>query len=422
MLRHSRLLSRLRPRSVALGLSVLLLAGVLAVAGAQSPPVASGTAALAHVATLSQQIGPRPAGSPAYIRATEYVTEQFQRLGYRVEPQAFPFQFFDEPYLPILTVVAPVDLVLHPATMIYSTATPEDGVEAELVDVGLGREEDLRGKRLDGKVAFAGRGQIRFSEKASSAAAAGASAIIIFNNQPGPAQTGTLLTPSRIPVVMIPYGEGLRLGAWLAAGPVRVHLVIRTVTERRSSANVIAVKPGTSSPQEVVVVGAHLDTVPPSPGANDNASGVAAVLEVARLLAEVPTARTIHFVAFGAEELGLIGSSYYVANRTLAVTGMVNLDMVGHGSQVLISNSAGTGSLLDVAERVAGRLALPVRRLRLGSSDHESFERGGVPVVFIHTGDDDVIHTPQDVYARIDPNLLAQAAALAAALIVEIAR
>src|SRR5439155_1318131 len=81
------------------------------------------------------------------------------------------------------------------------------------------------------------------------------------------------------------------------------------------------------------------DSVPLSPGANDNASGVATVLEVARLLAEVPTARSIHFVAFGAEELGLVGSGYYVATRTLSVRGMVNLDMVGHGAQLLVSNS-----------------------------------------------------------------------------------
>src|SRR2546428_13793350 len=102
-------------------MSVLLLAGVLAVAGAQSPPLASGTAALAHVPTLSQQIGPRPAGSPAYIRAPEYVTEQFQRLGYRVEPQAVPFRFVDEPHPAILTVVAPVHLGRHPAPITDST-------------------------------------------------------------------------------------------------------------------------------------------------------------------------------------------------------------------------------------------------------------------------------------------------------------
>ena len=423
MSRPSRASGRLLSRSTVLGLRAVLLAAVLAVsAGAQSPPAASGPAAFAHVTALSQQIGSRPAGSPAFAHATEYVTEQFQRLGYRVETQTFPFQFFDETEPPELMMLTPLEVSLHPATMLYSTPTPKDGVEAELADVGLGREEDLRGKRLDGKVALAQRGQIRFAQKASFAAAAGASAIIIINNQPGPAQTGTLLEPSRIPVVMVSYEEGLRLGAWLAAGPVRVRLVVQTMTEQRTSVNVIGIKPGTTAPAEVVVVGAHLDSVPLSPGANDNASGVATVLEVARLMAEVPTARSIHFVAFGAEELGLVGSGYYVATRTLAVRGMVNLDMVGHGGQLLVSNSAGRGELLGVAEQAAGRLGIRVQRMSFGSSDHESFERAGIPVVFIHTGDDNAYHTPQDVSSRIDPQLLAQAASLAAAVVLDIAR
>src|SRR5439155_58394 len=175
--------------STVLGVRAVLLAAVLAVsAGAQSPPAASGPAAFAHVTALSQQIGSRPAGSPAFAHATEYVTEQFQRLGYRVETQTYPFQFFDETEPPELMML--------------------------------------------------------------------------------------------IPVVMVSYEEGLRLGAWLAAGPVRVRLVVQTVTEQRTSVNVIGIKPGTTAPAEVVVVGAHLDSVPLSPGANDNASGVATVLEV----------------------------------------------------------------------------------------------------------------------------------------------
>lgn len=423
MYRLSQVSPRVQRGWTVLALSAVLLSALLAAAAvAQSPPAGSGTAAFAHVGVLSQQIGSRPAGSAAYARAAEYVTDQFQRLGYRVESQAFPFQYFDETTPPELRVLTPLEVSLHPATMLYSTPTPKEGVEAELADVGLGREEDVHGKRLDGKIALAGRGEIRFSQKASYAAAAGASAIIIINNQPGPAQTGTLLEPSRIPVVMVSHDEGLRLGAWLAAGPVRVRLVVRSVTEQRTSVNVIGIKPGTTAPAEAVVVGAHLDSVPISPGANDNASGVATVLEVARLLAEVPTARTIHFVAFGAEELGLIGSGHYVATRTLAVRAMVNLDMVGHGPQLLVANSAGRGELLDAAERVAARLGIKVERMRFGSSDHESFERAGIPVVFIHTGDDNVYHTPLDVAARLDPRLLGQAASLAAAVVLEVAR
>ena len=423
MYRSNPVFERVLSRWTVRAFGAVVASIVLAMAAvAQSPPPASGTAAFAHVGVLSQQIGSRPAGSEGYMRATEYVTEQFQRLGYRVESQPFPFQYFDETAPPELRVLTPLEASLHPATMLYSNPTPKEGVEAELADVGLGREEDLRGKRLDGRVALAGRGEIRFSLKASNAAAAGASAIIIINNQPGPAQTGTLVEPSRIPVVMVSHDEGIRLGAWLAAGPVRVRLIVRTVTEQRTSVNVIGIKPGTTAPAEVVVVGAHLDSVPISPGANDNASGVATVLEVARILAEVPTARTVHFVAFGAEELGLIGSRHYVATRTLSVRGMVNLDMVGHGPQLLVANSAGAGELLDVAERVAGRIGIKVERMSFGSSDHESFESARIPVVFIHTGDDGVYHTPQDVASRLDPQLLGQAATLAAAVVLEIAR
>src|SRR5207247_9464392 len=100
-------------------------------------------------------------GSPAFAHATEYVTEQFQRLGYRVETQTFPFQFFDETEPPELMMLTPLEVSLHPATMLYSRPTPKDGVEAELADEVLRREEDARGKRLDGKVALGQRRQAR---------------------------------------------------------------------------------------------------------------------------------------------------------------------------------------------------------------------------------------------------------------------
>src|SRR5207253_5689152 len=116
--RPSRVSGRFLSRSTALGLRAVLLAAVLAVsAGAQSPPAASGPAAFAHVTALSQQIGSRPAGSPAFVHATEYVTEQFQRLGYRVETQTFPFQFFDETEPPELMMLTPLEVSLHPATI-----------------------------------------------------------------------------------------------------------------------------------------------------------------------------------------------------------------------------------------------------------------------------------------------------------------
>jgi len=394
---------------------------LLAVAGpapAQDLSEASPAAAYAHVLALSQEIGPRPAGTPADARAAEYIAGQLRQLGYAVARQAFPFRFFEEVQPPSLTVVAPAAERLNPVTMAYSASTPEGGIEAEVVAAGLGREEDLRGRRLDGRVALVQRGEIRFTDKVAYAAAAGAAAVIIYNHQPGAPQTGTLLEPSRIPAVMIPLDEGRQL----ADGPVRVRLVVRTATGERTSTNVIGIKRGTRAPEEIVVVGGHRDSVQVSPGANDNASGIAALLEAARLLASTPAARTIHVVAFGAEELGLVGSRAYAQHPPGKIAGMINVDMVGRGS-LQVGNSNGDPRLLMVAEEVARHLGIRVARFRLGpgGSDHVAFEEIGVPTVFLHTGDDPAIHTPHDAAGRVDPALLAQAAAIAAGVALRVA-
>lgn len=399
---------------------VLVLA---ALASAQTLPQASGSAALAHVRALSQEIGARAAGTPADARGVEYMAGVLRQLGYAVETQPFPFRFFEEVQPPVLTVVAPQAEKLNPLTMEYSGSTPEGGVEAEVVAAGLGREEDFRGRRLDGKVALIERGEIFFSAKAANAANAGAAAVIIFNNQPGAPQIGTLQNPAPVPVVMVSQDEGRAVARLATAGPVRVRLVVRTATGQRTSHNVIGIKRGTRAPGEIVVVGGHRDSVHVSPGANDNASGIAATLEAARLLAGVPTERTIHFIGFGAEELGLVGSRFYVQNPPGTIVGMVNMDMVGRG-QLSVGNSNDNVQLVDLAEQVARRLGIEVRRFRLrgqGGSDHASFERIGVPTVFIHTGDDAVIHTPNDAVDRIDPALLAQAATLAAHVVLQLA-
>lgn len=402
---------------------IILVILVASAALAQTLPPASGTAALEHISVLSQGIGPRVAGTPSDERAAEYVASQLRRLGYTVERQPFQFRVFEEVQPPLLTILSPAATTLSPVTLEYSASTPDGGVEAELGAAGLGRDEDLRGRRLDGKVVLVERGQIRFAEKAANAAASGAVAVIVYNNQPGPAQAGTLVDPSRIPAVMISQEEGQRLVQVLNAGTVRVRLVVATVVGQRTSQNIIGIKMGTRSPREIVVVGGHADAVRPSPGANDNASGVAAMLEAARLLAATPTARTIHFVAFGAEELGLFGSRFYVEHPPGTVVGMVNMDMVGRGNGLMIGNSGNETSLLEVAERVARRLGIRVSRFRLrdAGSDYYSFEQAGIPVVFLHTGDDEAIHTPNDVIGRINPELLGQAAALAAGVALEVA-
>lgn len=402
---------------------VLLLLVAARAPAAPSLPAASQPAVLEHLRMLSETIGPRGAGSAGDQRAIEYVARVLTELGYRVERQPFPFHYFEEIQAPQLTVAGAGGERITAVSMLYSTSTPEAGIEAELVPVGLGRPGDFEGRAVQGRIALVERGEIFFSAKVANAAAAGAMAVVIYNNQPGAPAVGTLGGPSRIPAVAISREDGEALLRRLGAGPVRARLVVRTLSEQRTSHNVIGIKPGASLPDEVVVVGGHRDSVPNSPGANDNASGIAATLEAARLLAQVRTARTIHFVAFGAEEIGLIGSRYYAQNPPGRMVGMVNMDMVGRGA-LQIGNSSTDTRLVDLAERVAERLGLRVTRFRLrgsSSSDHAPFEAAGVPALFIHTGDDPAIHTPGDTADRVDAALMAQAAALAAHVALETA-
>ena len=99
------------------------------------------------------------------------------------------------------------------------------------------------------------------------------------------------------------------------------------------SENLIASLPGTATPDQTFVIGAHFDSVPGSPGADDNASGVAGLLETARVLAGNPFQSTIEFVAFGLEEVGLLGSTQFAQAASGAgrdLIGMIAFDMIGY--------------------------------------------------------------------------------------------
>jgi Zn-dependent M28 family amino/carboxypeptidase len=158
------------------------------------------------------------------------------------------------------------------------------------------------------------------------------------------------------------------------------------------TANVVAEPPGFRADRPHLLVGAHLDTVPQAPGAEDNASGVAVLVELARLASAAPPPLPVVFVAFGAEEprgpgdaRHHYGSRAYVAAlpsaRRAALAGMVSLDRVGTGGHVRVCT--GGRSPATVQRRLvaaAQRLDVPARRCENRASDHWSFEKAGLTV------------------------------------------
>ena len=399
-------------------LSVALVAGA-GLLLAQETPAVSGQAAYAHVIALAGHIGARPAGSEQDRRAAEYIASQFRAFGYPVERQEFRVPYFEVRRV-LLEVLSPERLALSPQVLIYSPSTPPGGVEGLLIDVGLGRPEDYRGKDVRGHIAFVQRGVLFFSEKARNAAQNGARAIVVYNDRPGIIQ-GTLVGGSPIPAVTISQEEGQRLLGMLSRGPVRARLLVDTLQEERPTSNVVARKPGREQPRRVVVVGAHYDSVPVAPGANDNASGVAVVLEVSRVLVNRSFPYTLAFVAFGAEELGLLGSQHYVRVAGQDVVAMINVDVVGQGDRLLAFNIAGRGPLLDLADRLARERGISLRVGRSAESDHVSFEQAGIPAIFLTRPEITSIHTPEDVPASVSPQALEETAKFVVALVEELA-
>jgi aminopeptidase YwaD len=404
--------------------AVLLLALVLALVGAaagwaQTAP--SGASAFNHVQHLAGVIGPRVAGTPADRQAAEYMATQFRQYGYAVEFHTFQFPFFEVRQVQ-MQVAGAQPRTIQAEALLLTAATPAAGIEAEVVSVGLGRPEDFEGRRVTGAIALAERGGLTFREKMVNAASRGAVAIIVYNNQPG-IVPGTLQQRAEIPAVTVSQDDGRQLVDAAQAGSLRIRLMVDVVNETRSTANVVATKRGTTRPNEIIVIGGHFDSVPRSPGANDNASGVATLMEAARVLASVPTARTIQFVPFSGEELGLFGSAAFANDRRQGVVAMINLDMVGWGERLMVGNSPGRdGAAVDTALQVAQRLGIEVNRFRAGGSDHVSFERHGIPAVFVHRGIDPSYHRPTDVPANVDPKHLEEAARLLVALIQDLSQ
>jgi hypothetical protein len=162
-----------------------------------------------------------------------------------------------------------------------------------------------------------------------------------------------------------------------------------------------------------LVVGGHMDSVRRSPGANDNASGVAVVLEMARISADREPARLVRFVAFGAEEYGTNGqhhngSQVYV-NRLgrdgrKRLAGMVSIDMIGQGRPLL---AATTGMAPEVVARtVHNKMRDKVAMSYLitcDCSDNGPFERAGIPAVFLWSGSEPNHHEPTDTVANLNP-------------------
>ena len=282
---------------------------------------------------LTDEIGGRVTGTPGYDRALQWGIDAFRRAGVdSVKLETYPLKLKWAPVSASASVVAPVQFPLSVVSfgLAPSTAGP---LTAPLVDGGMGTKAEIEklGPSAKGAIVLVRSVAMKsfddlFAEylaapaMMNAAAAQGAAAILFLSTRPRDLMyrhtiTWGDLTP--IPMAQVAREDGLRLGRLLEAkgnGQVRVTLDVRnSIGGPWQAANVVAEIRGSEKPDEIVLLGAHLDSWDLGTGALDNGVNCALVTEVARAIAAGPRPRrTVRFVLFTSEEIGLLGSLGYV--------------------------------------------------------------------------------------------------------------
>jgi Zn-dependent M28 family amino/carboxypeptidase len=346
--------------------------------------------------------GNRALGTPGYDASVEYVARTLRDAGYTVETPEFSARSFSAQEVRLT-----VDGTLVGTTVLgFSPATPAGGVNAPLAvlvqDETSGCEAaDFAGVPA-GAVVLVRRGTCPFAVKSTNAAAARAAAVLVANNLDGSLDQATLGdVTGALPTAGVSKADGDALAGRSGAA---VNLVLATAVEERRSRNVLA-QTTTGSPDNVVMAGAHLDSVPEGPGINDNGSGTAALVETAVRLGGAPAVpNAVRFAFWGAEEQGLIGSTAYVGSLSDAdrqkIALYLNLDMVGSPNAAYLaydgddSDGVGAGPGPEGSATVERVLLEQLAATGVtgegtdfdGRSDYGPFIEAGVPSGGLFTG------------------------------------
>jgi Zn-dependent M28 family amino/carboxypeptidase len=375
--------------------------------------------------------GTRAAGTVGYARSVEYVVEELEDAGYEVtlDPVEITFNF-----PAVLRQLTPVEAEYETGVF---TGSGSGEVEGQVIPIDISLETGVDAVSTSGcepedfapfdwsgpaDIALVQRGTCFFGTKAFYAEQAGAEAVIVFNQGNAPDRVELIVADATsvdepipgapgpvthgIPVVGASFADGLALAEEGSTAYVNV-----LPAETRTDHNVIAELPG-RNPDNVVMAGAHLDSVTEGPGINDNGSGSAALLETALMMADVDPVNSLRFAWWAAEEQGLVGSADYVAGLAQEeldrIALYMNYDMVGSPNYIFMVYDSDQSTFEAPVEIPEGSIAIedlyesyytavgePYDDTEFsGRSDYEAFILAGIPSGGLFTGAE-VIKTEQ---------------------------
>src|SRR5271168_2656699 len=438
-------------------LSVALASSAGAITASAAPPLESlavtasslgqkaldDPAAYGFVASLTTEIGQRLAGTAAHQRAVAWAEARLKAAGFdnvHSEPFTLPAWIRGAESAEI---VGPVPQHLAITALGGSVATDPNGIEAEIA-VFHTYDELLAAApgSLNGKIAVVTQHMVRTQDGSgygaanpirragpSEAARRGAVAYLLRSlgtDSHRLPHTGALNYDDgapRIPAAALAIPDAEQLERLTALGPVRVRLLLTpVVADNAPSWNVVGEIKGRERPDEIVLIGGHLDSWDLGTGATDDGAGIAIVFGAARLIAGLPRrpSRTIRVVLFGAEEMDFSGAAYAKAHD--GETGkIVMAGEADFGARTVYSVQLPPGAAGSDFGRMLGRIIAPLganvdRRPPLfGGEDIRGLQQAGVPVVSLRQdGLDyfDTHHTADDTLDKIDPKELNQAGAV----------
>jgi aminopeptidase YwaD len=349
-----------------------------------------------NLEVLCDDFGSRFSGTPEERMAADFIADQFRSYGLEsVRLESYPYAGWSRGQA-TLRVVAPFEKEIDCISLPYC---PAGRWESEMTDVGMGTPADFErlGASIPSTLVVAssrsphGFGRwIHRKEKFDRAVLAGADAFIFVSETGGLGpETGSLQNDRAAPIpgISIRYEDGAFLQRMTRRhGRLRLSLETTDINEPRTSWNVVGEIKGNSAPDEIIVLGSHYDGHDIAQGAVDPASGMVVVMEVARVLASAAKGkldRTLRFVGWGTEEIGLIGSHRYVdahADELDRIRFYLNLDSAGcPGRKGIVIHE--WPELVPFFEEACQETALeaPVGQHISPSSDHFPFFLAGVP-------------------------------------------
>ncbi len=411
--------------------------------------------ALDYVTQLTTRFGPRPAGSPAETAAAEWAAGYLRELGFRnVRIQDFPLVGWERGEESASIVGA------HPQTLVvaalgHSPATPGGGVEAEVVRfASLEALMAAPDGSLAGKIAFVDAGQLIPNQDGSGygpltrirgagpneAFKKGAAAFIMRSagsDEHRMPHTGTTrYVDGRVPVPAFALSapDADQLSRLVAMGdPVRLRLSSTAHVYETTSRNVIADLPGRTRPEEIIVLGSHMDSGELGTGATDDGDGGAITIAAAKaIMAHGRPARTVRVILYGSEEVaqptntGNGGGAYL---RSLTADELANHVFAGEsdfGADRIYALGLPVGAHTSDFARAAARVLYPIGILPSpqpelhGGADIGPIVEAGVPVFGLNQDGVryfDLHHTADDTLDKIDPAQMSQNVAAWTALV-----